>query len=184
MTKGVKRVERLQESDLIPLARNLVFALVLVAMPALAENPSPITVEKIKYIANNCGSIDGFATWLRRQPGVTDVDDDSVLYLTSLPAKNDVGFKLKGRLLRVWVSPTMSFDTIKAAYKANAKTKTSVRPKEVKPINRRVGSDLELAIEETSRMLEEYRAMAEEEAEILDFLLRQYEASDSSAKAK
>ena len=143
---------------------------------SLADSPA-ITFTKIKYIAENCGSVNGFAAWLRTKKGISEVDDRSYIYLTSYPAKYDIHFKLNDKPMRIRVSPIMSFKTIKTAYRAQDKSrpmtqKSSHTEQEFSP-------DQILQVEDILQILAEQRARIDEEVRILDFLLKDYEASNS-----
>jgi len=129
----------------------------LLAVDAKADSP-PLTYEKIRFVADNCGSVTGFSEWLRTKKGVKAVSFSSA-FLTSYPAKSDVYFEMNGRPYLVRVSPDLSFRTLEAAYERAS-------DKGIKPQGSRSG----------------YEASIQREIAILDRMLKAYEAQQQGRK--
>lgn len=140
------------KSMFLALACTLLFAL------NASADSSPLTYEKIRFVADNCGSVTGFSEWLKTKKGIKAVSSSSA-FLTSYPAKNDVYFEMNGRPYLVRVSPDLSFRTQEAAYER-------ARDKGIKPQGSRSG----------------YEASIQREIAILDRMLKAYEAQPQGRK--
>lgn len=126
----------------------------LVSLQVAADKPAPLTVQKIRHIAGNCGSQEGFTSRLEAKEGVRDVHVSRIL-LTSLPAQSDVRFTLHGKAHTMRVAPQLDFSRLEQVYLKQSGGQPFAAP----------------ADEDAQR-----KARIRREVQVLDLMLRDYEA--------